>query len=141
MAQEEGTRKQFKNQITVRNAEWKDETNCQDKRDQNNEIVLNVKSLLTEEIHQASGGRNVLNQYQKKGFGNSEASNDLTSEEGEINKCQTTEVSGSNFILKEEIYYITDNCVEQKELTSESQSDVIKSPASGNDARNSSQKQ
>ena len=31
MAQEEGTRKQFKNQTTVRNAEWKDVTNCQEK--------------------------------------------------------------------------------------------------------------
>ena len=111
MAQEEGTRKQFKNQTTVRNAEWKDETNCQDKRDQNNEIVLNVRSLLTEEIHQASGGRNVLNQYQKNGIGNSEASNNLSSEEGKINRRQTPEVSGSNSILKEEIYYITDSCV------------------------------
>ena len=56
---------EFKNQTTVCNAEWKDETNCQNKRDQNNEIVVNVKPLLREEIHRASGGRNVLNQYQK----------------------------------------------------------------------------
>ena len=68
--------------------------------------MLNIKSLLTEEIHQASGGRKLLNQYQKNGFGKLEARNDLTSVEGEVNKHQTPEVSGSDSILKEEIYYI-----------------------------------
>ena len=139
MAQEEGIINQKRDPNKIINPKLQNKDNKQDKRGHESKTESGIESLLEEEVHQASDGRNILNRQQKVGSGNSDAGKESMSEEDELNKHRDIKVSDSNVTLEEEICQIADARKRQEEVSSMLHKVEIKNSITKNDVRNSSQ--